>query len=113
MPISQPLYEEGDVVYLRESAALGFLEAVRIGGITHSSQGWLYVVESRVPQPRAAAHIGDRITAVHGKPLYFSESEFVTHCDALDLVEANLSTQLNRIQAQKASLCADPTAGNT
>ncbi len=106
-----PLYDIGDIIYLRESAAIGFLEAVKISGVMLNRQGWIYTIEAKAGQPRAPSHIGDRITAVQGTLLYFSEDEFVVHCDALALVEANLQDQLDRVQAQRTSACAEPTAG--
>lgn len=109
--ISQPLYEPGDIVYLRESAALGFLEAVQINGLMYGPNGWLYTVRSKASQPMAFTHYGDRVSLVNGSVLYFSEDEFVTVCDAQVLVEANLQAQLDRIKAQRSSQCSDITAG--
>lgn len=106
-----PLYNIGDILYLRESAALGFLEVAKISGISLSQQGWIYATEAKAGFPRSPAHTGDRITTVQGMILYFSENEFVVQCDAMALVEANLVAQLGRIQAQRASICAEPTAG--
>lgn len=106
-----PVYDIGDIVYLRESAALGFLEPVKISGVSLSRQGWIYAIEAKAGLPRAPSHFGDRITAVQGMILYFSEDEFVVQCDAMALVEANLEAQLTRIQLQRASVCVEPTAG--
>lgn len=106
---TQPLYDLNDVVYLKESAALGFLEAVTIGGIRLTSEGWSYTIKARASLPQAPSFMGDRISAVHGATLYFSEDEFVDKCDALALVEANLQRQLDRVQAQRESACADVT----
>ena len=109
--INQPLYEPGDILYLLESAALGFLEAVRISGMMYGPNGWLYTVSAKASQPTAPSHFGDRITAVQGATLYFSEDEFVLVCDAQALVEANLQAQLDRIKLQRAAQCPDITAG--
>ena len=111
--INPPIYSPGDIVYLRESAALGFLEAVQISGLMYGPNGWLYTIKAKAGQPTAPSHFGDRITAVQGMILYFSEDEFVTVCDAQALVEANLQLQLDRIKLQRASQCpdADVTAG--
>lgn len=109
--ISQPLYEPGDIVYLRESAALGFLEAVQINGLMYGPNGWIYTTRSRASQPIAPSHYGDRVSLVNGVTLYFSEDEFITVCDAQLLVEANLQIQLDRIKSQRSSQCSDTTAG--
>ena len=111
MPIETPLYDIDEVVYLKESAALGFLEAMRISGISRTKGEWIYSVAARAPGPTAVSHHGDRITAVQGMILYFNESEFVLLCDALALAEANAQRQLTKLQAQRANLCVEPTAG--
>jgi hypothetical protein len=109
---AQPLYDIDDILYLRESAALGFLEPVKISSMTLSRQGWVYQVSAKISGARAPSTSGDRISLVTGNLLYFGESEFVDQCDALALVEANLQAALDRIQAQRASACSDePTAG--
>ena len=105
MMTDPPIYDIGDIIYLRESAALGFLEAVKISGLSLSRQGWIYTIEAKAGLPQAPSHFGDRITAVQGMILYFSEDEFVVQCDAMALVEANVQVQLTRIQAQRASVC--------
>lgn len=109
-----PTYDINDVVYLRESAALGFLEAVRITGVHKYKDGWVYTIGSRVADPRHPATFGDRISHVHAQTLYFSEDELVTHCDALLLAEANAMNMLQRIQSQKLAVCpTEPTAGTS
>lgn len=103
--MSAPTYDVGNVVYLKESAALGFLEAVKISGIYRNTDGWIYTTEARSAQPSAAATYGDRISFTNRATLYFSESEFVDVCAALDLAEAYAQRLLQSIQARKASLC--------
>jgi len=107
--MNAPKYDIGAVVYLKESAAMGFLEAVVISGITHNGSKWMYTIRAGRAQPTGVAYYGDRITAVHAKTLYFTEDEFVTHCDALTLAEANAQRALERIQLQRAGLCPDTT----
>lgn len=105
--MNSPLYNINDVLYLRESAALGFLEAVRISGISLSQHGWVYTVTAKVGTASSSVYMGDRVSAVHGVPLYFSEDEFINHCDAIALVEANLQLQLDKIKLQRSSTCSD------
>jgi len=107
MAINPPLYEPGNILYLRESAALGFLEAVRISGMSYGPNGWIYTITAKGGLPSSTSFQGDRITAVQGMILYFSEDEFVSVCDAQALVEVNLQASLDRIQAQRASQCPD------
>jgi len=99
-----PRYKVNDVVYLRESAAIGFLEAVIISGVTWGSNQWLYSVRAGISQ-RNATHYGDKVSFVNGAQLLFTEEEFIPLCTALDLIEANLQRQLADIQRRKASLC--------
>jgi len=87
------------------------LEAVRVSGISRANGTWIYSISAKAPQPTAVSHHGDRITAVAGMILYFTESDFVPLCDALSLAEANAARQLAQIQAQRASICIEPTAG--
>jgi len=105
-----PLYDFNDIVYLRESAALGFIEPVRIAGISKVANTWTYTISMSVSQPTPVSHYGDRIHRVQGSVLYFTEEEFVLLCDALELAEANAQKQLDNLQAQRASLCdTEPT----
>jgi len=104
-----PLYDIGAVVYLKESAAIGHLEAVIISGATYSNSKWMYTIRAGRAQPTAVPYYGDRISAVNAKTLYFTEDELIVLCDALDLAEANAQRALDRIQIQKANLCPDVT----
>lgn len=107
--MSTPLYDINDTVYLKESAALGFLEAVRISGIVKQAAGWLYTIEARSAQPTAPTLYGDRIAFTNRATLYFSEDELITLCNALDLAEAHALAVLSRIQAQKQEMCGNIT----
>ena len=100
-----PRYRVSDILYLRESAAIGFLEAVTISGIMWGNNQWLYTVHAGISQPRGASHYGDKISLTNGAKLLFSEDEFVSLCAATELVEANLQRQLTQIQRQRAALC--------
>ena len=105
MTIETPLYDVGDVVYLKESAAMGFLEAVAISGITRNRGIWSYAISFAGSGPTAPSYYGDRVSSTQHKLLYFTETEFVTKCDALALAKANLELQLSSIQAQINSIC--------
>jgi hypothetical protein len=84
---------------------------MRISGISRAKGAWIYSVSARAPGPIAVPHHGDRITAVSGSVLYFTETEFVLLCDALVLAEANVARQLAQLQLQRTNLCTEPTAG--
>lgn len=105
MAIDAPLYEPGDAVYLKESAALGFLEAVTISGVVWSGNKWMYTIRVGPAKPMSGRYYGDRITTTNAQTLYYTEDEFVTECDALALAEENAERILQRLQKQRASIC--------
>ena len=104
-----PKYQENDVVYFKESAAIGFLEAVVISSMTRRSGQWLYSVVYKVSQPSAPAQYGDMRSSIHGKELFYTEDELISVCEALDLAERNAERNLARIKAQRQSMCPEPT----
>jgi len=104
--MSNPLYAVGDVVYLRSSAALGFIEAVKISNVMSSAVGtWLYSIRYSTRNPGHAAAMGDRISLVHNQTVFYTEDEFVPHCTALEMAETNLEAQLNKLRAQRIAIC--------
>ncbi len=103
---SSPLYGIGDVVYFRESAALGFLEAVRISGATLRFGGWLYTINANM-RPPTAGSFHDRRSLVSTEVMYYSESELVVLCEAMILAEANAKRAYDRIKAQRQLHCPD------
>jgi hypothetical protein len=111
MATSTPLYGYGQVVYLRESAALGFIEPVKISGVHLGKDGWLYTINATLSPPSPGG-FGDRRSLVNTQLLYYSEGEFVLVCDAYLLAEANAKLNYERIKTQRQALCPDnPTAG--
>ncbi len=109
--MTNPKYDVGQVVYFRESAALGFLEAVRIGGISLGPNGWLYALNMTMMPPSPGGH-QDRRSWVSTQILYYTEDEFVLHYDALVLAEANAKAAYLRVQAQRQAFYPDnPTQG--
>ncbi len=113
-----PKHDIGDVIYLRESAALGFLEAMRVGGISKNDSVWIYSLVANQLQPNQASIYGDRIYSTYGRgqihsssgaPLYFTEDEFLTLCEALVLIRNSLQSRLLTIESQIADLCSEGT----
>lgn len=95
-----PKYDINDIVYLRESAALGFLEPVRISGISKKGDEWIYSVYAGIAGAASASLYGDRRSHIHNNVLLFTENEFVSEYDALVLTKVNLERQLSNIQKQ-------------
>lgn len=108
---TNPKYTVGDSVYLKESAALGFLEAVLISGVHLGQNGWMYSIDVNIQRPAPIAQYGDRKSLVNTATLFFSEEEFVELCDALTLAEVNAQLALNRLKAQRQALCPTGTSG--
>jgi len=111
--IAAPTYDTNDVVYLRESAAIGRIEAARISGVVRGKESWLYTITFGASSPTAPAIRGDRIGHVVPKTVFYSEDELISLCEALEIAEAQAQSALDLIQAQRASLCTetDVTAG--
>ncbi len=102
--MAQPLYGIGDTVYLAESAGIGFLEAMTISAVTMSTGGWVYniVFGPKLPAPPT---FGDRIGYQADRVLYYDESEFMTFCDAADVIERVLQQRLTEIKQQRDARC--------
>jgi len=103
--MSSPTYTINQTVYLKESAALGRLEAMRISGVFQIASGdWLYTCYAGYRPGYLAGYMGDRYAIAQGAVLQFSESEFVTYQEALVLAEANAMRNLADIQAKIAQI---------
>lgn len=111
MVTTKPLYGPGDVVYFRESAALGFIEAVKVSGVHLGKDGWQYSINASLSPPSPGVFL-DRRSLVGTQVLLYTEDELVTVCDAYTLAEANAKLNYERLKAQRQALCPDnPTTG--
>ncbi len=99
-------YNPGDVVYLRESAALGQLEAVKISGAHLGQNGWMYSINSSLSPPSMGGAM-ERRSQISTQTVYYTEDEFLVLCDALVLVETNAKASYDRAKAQRQSFCPD------
>ena len=110
--MTNPKYDYGAVVYLKESAALGFIERMRISGVHLHQNGWVYTIDASLSPPSPGNFV-DRRSHINTQQLYFSEDEFVTLCDAYLLAEANAKATYDRIKASRQTFCpeSDVTAG--
>lgn len=94
---TNPKHTVGDVVYLLESAAIGSLEAVKIGGVHLGQGGWMYTINVGIGQ---IGHL-DRRSSIGNQVLYYTEDEFLLFHDALVLVEANAKAAYEKAKAQR------------
>jgi len=109
MPFSAPLYSIGNVVYIRESAALGFIEAYAVESIRYNQDGVpTYKLVGSLKPPNVAQSVGDRVTGQRLLPIEFIESNLIDMCEALRLAAASLTVQLDNIESmQLAHNCID------
>ena len=104
--MSAPRYAIGDILYVKESAAVGALEAVIISGVEMQPDNmvWVYKV-TLAGNPQARATFGDMIQYYGSAKLYWWESELVSACDAYDLAIDYLQARINTITALRHSQC--------
>lgn len=100
-----PLYNIGDRVYLRESAGLGFLEAVYITGIATNNAGqWIYSYSSK-PRDGMNQTYGDRRSVVNGFVLYLTDGDIIDFCSALHLAIQSVQANLTKLQNMQQAFC--------
>lgn len=107
--MQQPKYKPNDVVYLRESAAIGHLEPVVISGLAYYADKWIYTIRAGRASPISQATYGDRNSMVNAQSLQYDERELITICEALQLAESCAAKNLQWIRDQQATHCADTT----
>lgn len=103
--MNSPTYNINDVVYLKESAAKGFLEAVRIAGVSLGRSGWIYTVSFNASRPINSPTYGDRIVSNTSSAVYYTADEFLDHCSALTLMLNYHQSAVDKITAQIEALC--------
>jgi len=112
--MSTPRFQQHDIVYLSESAKVGFIESYEVSGIRQDASGrWMYLI--MIPHRPSAgnATYGDRITLRQNVDFELSESELTTYCEAVDLALVAARSTLARIQALKNAQCADGSSGDS
>lgn len=94
------MYNIGDAVYLRDSAAIGFLECYAVSQI-HILPGndVVYELSSSFVAPTTTPLFGDRVTHRVRPVLNFRESELITKNDAIDLAKSALEIQLAALES--------------
>jgi hypothetical protein len=117
-PPPAPRFGINDVVYSRESAIAGFLEAFHVGSIAYSTTNEPVYTVQIASKSGVTASFGDRITkkrstdaidvtAVRqlGNVISFLESELVDLCEAATLVRSTLEHKLQQIELIIAQQC--------
>lgn len=98
--MSVPLYSVGDRPYLKESAALGFLEACPIGSVHNTGNQWTYSMLATGRRDPSMPLFGERITHREDNVRYYSEDELVSEYQALVLARGYLTQRLADINSQ-------------
>jgi hypothetical protein len=96
--MAAPRFKIGEIVYLVESAALGELEAYKIGAMKQTSPDiWVYqiFIEQKPPTEQT---VGDRIDLKESRDLFYEESELFTLCEAVQTAINNVEIRINRNQ---------------
>lgn len=98
-----------DIVYLRASANIGFLEAYRVDSVQQVVKNkWVYKLKFQAQSGASTATVGDAVT-VSGpvlSELYFQEAELCTLCEASTLQIEALERRLAAARALYNSKCA-------
>lgn len=93
-----PKYAVKDDVYFRTSAAIGYLEKIRVASVAQVTPGeWVYGVARVTAQPNALPTITDNINYVQNTQVFYRESELITYCEALPLARAYHASALAKI----------------
>jgi len=109
--MSVPQYQVDDIVYLIESAKVGFIESYRISGVRQNEAGvWMYLVAVS-PRSTAGSTYGDRITLQQNLDFELVESELCAYCDAVNLALAAVQANVSRLQALKSAHCEESGSG--
>jgi len=100
----QPKYGINEVVYLKESALLGFLEPAKVFRMRYDPdyKGYIYtfVYKRSKRRPQIA---GDAIDLRSDKTIELSEDNLLTYVDALELKVTFLRSELAKAESQLAS----------
>lgn len=103
--MSNPIYKHGDVIYLRESAMLGFLESYEISGIEFNpgSNQWVYKISVRYKHPASTSIDANQLQPV--RQLYFREAELINLCEALDIAITETENRLTKLKDVRNAQC--------
>lgn len=102
MPAS-PVFLVDDLVYLLESAKLGFLDSYNILSSRQITNGeWVYTVGFKAAPP-----VGKRSTGRAELPFELAENELTDKCTAIGLVVDRLSGDLQRMQLIQQQACGE------
>jgi hypothetical protein len=107
-----PQFKIGDLIYLKSSAQIGFLESYRITEVFQVMKDrWLYKIAIE-KNPPTSQTVGDRIDLKTYADLIFDESELLTYCEAQELVVISLERRLTVERARLTARCQSGSGGS-
>jgi len=93
-----PLWSVDDIVYLRESAVIGFIESYKVTGIRFDQQWnrWIYeiAIKHRGTEPSSVI---DMYNLRHKEVLSLGENDLIDLASALDLAIVNTEQRLTEL----------------
>lgn len=100
-----PRWSVGDVVYLKESAMIGFIESYKITNIAWDPQWnrWVYMVDIKHKGAESTSVI-DMYDLRRSETLRFIEDDLISCVEALDLAIINLKERLKYLQNKRDAL---------
>lgn len=109
--MAAPQFNIDDIVYLRDSAVIGYIESYRVSGIRQdASLMWVYSIAIPQRPPVNNATYGDRVTLKKSEDFELPESALVTYCEALTLAIATMRANLARLEALQSAQCGGGSA---
>jgi hypothetical protein len=101
-----PLYNIGDIIYLKESAAIGKLESYRIDNIIFDSSVslWMYQVDVR-QRGSESRTVLDAYNLSQRRILFFKEPEVGTFCDVIDTAITAHENRLTLLNFKANGVC--------
>ncbi len=99
--MAAPLYSIGQTVYLRESAAIGFLEAIIVFRVGSETDGtWVYSASFAGKQPTLPL-FGELVSHSNGRVILYNETELVLKSEAVELAIESVETLLAKLVAMR------------
>jgi len=103
MPI--PKFRINDLAYLASSARVGQLESYKVGGIHDKGLG-KFIYQIFIDQkPPAEATVGGLNDLKEERQLFFTESELISGCEAMDFALLSLDAQIGRMMDRRDEIC--------
>jgi len=100
-----PLWSVGDMVYLRESAVLGFLEGYKVTNIIYDPgyNRWMYEIAIKHKGTEPSTTI-DMYNLRTQEVLRLGENDLISQGEAVDLAIINTEQRLEYLKQKKANL---------